>query len=175
MAVANYFTNYNKNTEPYSNIKGNGRKVDHFENTVEPKGADDAGSTYLLLKNVSSHLCIPQLPVEHSSLTGASDCDIGFYDSTTGSANTKWDGSAFVSGKDLLADGLDLTTANTKVTPKDGIKQLTHEQTAQPIWKLLGFSKATLAKPYYDLVLTINSEVSADGKVTARGILAPVG
>lgn len=168
MAVANYFTNYNKLAEPIPAIKACGSKLDAFQNTVTTAAADDAGSTYLLMKNVLSHLTIAELEIEHGSATGASDCDIGFYDSETGSALTKQSGA---SGKDVLADGLDLTTANTKVTPKDGLKQLTHAQTLQPIWKLLGFAKAKDAKPQYDLVLTINGDVSAAVDITARGAL----
>lgn len=168
MAVQNYFTNYNKLAEPYSAIKACGSKLDAFQNTVAVLAGDEAASTYLLMKNVLSHLTIAELEIEHASLTGANDCDIGFYDSETGSALTMANGTT---GKAVCADQLDLTTANTKLTPKDGLKELTHAETLQPIWKLLGFAKAKDAKPQYDLVLTLNADPSQGGDVTARGAL----
>lgn len=168
MAVQDYFDNYDKKTEPYSANRACGTKLDHFQHTVATAAADDAASTYLIMKNVLAHLTIAELMIEHGSATGADDVDIGFYDSETGSALTLANGN---SGKEVLASDLDLTTANTKLTPKDGLLNLTHAETLQPIWQLLGFAKPSLAKPQYDLVMTINSDVSAAVDVTFRGAL----
>lgn len=172
MAVQSYFTNYDKTKEPYSAVKACGVNVHHFQNTAAVLAADDAASTYLIMKNVSAHQSLLSLGIEHDSITGANSCDVGFYDSVSGSALTKQDGS---SGKAVLAAGLDFTTANNKITQKDGLAAITHTQTTQPIWQLLGFTHPKDAKPQYDLVVTLNNDPSAPGNITARGTLRPVG
>lgn len=168
MAVQSYFTNYNKLAEPISGNQACGSKVDHFQKTIATAAGDDALSTYLIMKNVPASMTLAELEIEHGSATGASDCDIGFYDSDTGSVLTVSGGT---NGREVCASTLDLTTANTKLTPKDGLLNLTHAETLKPIWELLGFAKPSLAKPQYDLVMTIVSDVSAAVDVTFRGVL----
>lgn len=168
MALQNYFSNYDKTKEPIPAIKACGVKVERFQNSFTPGATDNAASTYLIMKNVSAHLTIAELLIEHGSVTGASSCDVGFYDSFTGSALTKQDGTT---GKAVLASGLDLTTGNTKITPKDGLAAVTGSNTLKPIWQLLGFAKAADAKPQYDIVMTMNNAPTAAVEVTARGAL----
>jgi len=164
MAVQNHLTNYDPTAEPVSAVLNTGTRKHHAQNTVGILDTDSDTSTYMLLRKVNAYARLDSLELEHDSITGGTDFDIGFYDSDTGAEVDK----------DVLADGISLATAATKVAPRDGMPAVTHANTLKPIYELLGKTKET-TKPFYDLVLTGNTVGTASGSVTARVGLAPAG
>lgn len=109
--------------------------------------ADDDNSTYRLHR-VPSNARISSLKIQHGVITGGSDFDLGAYETA--------DNGGAVKDADILADGLDLSSARSVPTEVLGVGA---GDTEKRLWELLGESE----DPHrdYDIVLTANTVGSA--------------
>lgn len=173
MAVQNYITNYTPSEDTASipeesAIRGHGVREAYLQNSVNVTNGDSIGSTYVIHKNVPGDAILAALDIETDALTALTACQIGVYDANPAlSAPTPFAVNA-------LASGLDLHTAAGKQVGIDGLNQLTHEQTMQPIWQLAGHTLLT-KRGFYDIVLTLTQAATATGVMTARTTLIPAG
>lgn len=170
MAVENYKTTYEAavpNPGTISAYDRSGVDATHFQVTVSIAAADSDGSTYLIMKDIPEHTVIGQLEIENDAITAGTDYDIGLYNPRTGL-------EASTGSKDNYADGLDMSSAHTKLVPLDGIAALTHSNTLKPVREVAGHD-LTNKLGTYDLVLTANTVGSAAGSITFRGRLQPHG
>lgn len=142
-----------------------GAELRGFAITFETLAADDAGSKYRLIKGINPDAIILDLKAISDAVTGASDVDLGFYESLDDNG-----GGGAVISKDVLANGIDLSSALTHATAKDGLVSVDPANLVKRVYELCGHTQTT-KKRSYDLVLTINSEVSAAGTITVMGIL----
>lgn len=132
--------------------------------TVNVAADDDDGSTYLLFNRLASDTIITKLELECDAITGATDYDIGVFDSDTGVAIDA----------DCYMNGTDIHNGSSKSAPIDGMSVLTHADTLKRVWEVAGLTRENI-KGYYDIVLTANTVGSAAGKITARAEFAPCG
>jgi hypothetical protein len=131
---------------------------------VSVAAADSDTSTYILFKDVPSTVVVASLPIETEAITGGTSYDVGLYDSVTG----------VVADADILAAGLDFSSAATKVAPLDGLKAVTLANRAKPLYALLGLTLAN-CKPTYDIVVTANTVGSGAGTFIAAATFLPGG
>lgn len=169
MAVINYATAYVPKEDQLgipeqSTLEGHGVRVAYAQNTVPIGATDSIGSTYCLIKNVSAEAIIKLIEIENDAITSLTSASIGIYDSQT---NLPLAVSAY-------AAALNLSTANGKIAPLDGLAALTHANTLKCLWELAG--QTLLAKKgNYDVVLTLNAAPSVGGNVTCRSEIVPCG
>lgn len=113
---------------------------------VAVASADDDDSVYRVLSGVPSNLIPVSITVDHSSITGGTDYDVGLY---------KVDGGAVVE-VDVLADGISLASAGTK----DGLGAVALTDRKKTLAELSGQTDPDSA---YDIALTGNTVGTAAG------------
>jgi len=129
-----------------------GGKLKLFRDTVEIAAADDDGSKYRLAR-LPFNAVIESISIEHDSITGGTDYDLGLYD-------TPETNSGAVIDADVLADGISLATAGTK----DGFANVDRANKHKKLWELAGLTEA--ATKLVDVVLTGNTVGTAAGTAT---------
>lgn len=116
--------------------------------------ADDDASKFRLFKGLPSNLIPVNICIHNAALTSGTDYDLGLY-------KTGLDGA--VVEVDVLADGLDLSSARTIATWNNAgmtsVSLLNSEKT------LAELSGQTAPDDAYDLVLTANTIGSAAGEI----------
>ncbi len=127
--------------------------------TFEIAAADDDGSIYRLAR-VPANMIPLFGQIWSDAITSGTDWDLGLYKPGAGGA---------VVDKDLLADGVDLSSAIAITTFTNNA--LTNLGGADPranvgknLWELLGLTKA--GRQDYDLALTANTVGSAAGTIS---------
>lgn len=111
---------------------------------------DSANSLHYYGKIASNAIILPNSTLYHEALTGLSDYDLGLYK----------DGSAAATGsEDILADGLDLTSAGSK----SAVAAIATANYHKRLWELLGLASDPGVE--YDVVGTMKAAASAAGVI----------
>lgn len=128
--------------------------------TFEVAAADDNGSVYRLLKALNPDLIITKADIYNDAITGATDYDLGLYETT---------GDDGVNGpevdKDVFLDGADIAAGNAAGSPQEGLATVNLANRAKKLYEHAGHTLAT-RKPSYDIALTANAVGSAAGTIT---------
>lgn len=130
--------------------------------TVAVAAADDDGSVYRVFKNVPASVVPVCICIHNTAMTSSTDWDVGLYETNTGA----------VVDKDILADGLDLSSARTIATWNNaGLTTLTLSNGTQDLATL-----SAQTDPYaaYDIALTANTVGSAAGTIRVTATFAYV-
>lgn len=139
------------NTIKSNNVTA-GAKLRFFRDTVEIAAADDDGSKYRLAR-VPFNIVISDIDIDHDSITGGTDFDLGVYD-----VPEENDGA--VIDKDCLVDGQTLATAGTK----NGLSNVNRDSLHKELWEIAGLTSRSTK--LVDIVLTGNTVGTAAGTVT---------
>jgi len=119
--------------------------------------ADDNGSVYRVLADIPSNAVPINICIHHGAITAGTDWDLGLYEVNGGA----------VVDKDILADGLDLSTARTFATWNNvGMTTLDIVNGTQTLATLSAQANPSSS---YDLTLTANivgSAASEEVRVT---------
>jgi hypothetical protein len=185
MALQSYLTNFINNLGGFQNgnayvggtldssgvtmqdplLGGHGLPPRFMINTIALLAADNAGSTYLLHKNVSADDILEEMWLEVDAMSGLTSVSIGIFDSLLGTPIQ-------VGSEYMLTT--DLHLGSTKLLPFDGLVALTHQSVAQTVGALAG-KTLTNQNANYDIVLTAVTAPVQAGSITARTKLTPSG
>ena len=144
-----------------------GKKVNAGENagvltweaagTFETVAADDNLSVKRIIRGIPWNTILSELQMYTDGITGGTDYDIGLYE-------TSLDGiDGPVIDKDLLADGLDFSSAVGRTNFLDGLAAVNIVDIEKPLYLLAG-ETLTDHKRNYDLAITMN--VAGSGVAT---------
>lgn len=137
-----------------------GGKVISIAGTFEVAAADDDGSIYKLAKLPANAVPIRAL-VNNDAIASGTDYDLGLY---------KEDG--VVADKDILADGLDMSSAAAMGSEKNGLANLGGADplaaVGKKLYELLGLTAVTKDQEAYILAFTANTVGSAAGTISYR-------
>jgi len=125
--------------------------------TFETVAADDNASIKRIIKGIPWNMVLSELQFYTDGITGATDWDIGIYETSQGGI----DGP--VIDKDVLADGLDFSSAVGRTNFLDGLATVNIADINKPLYLLAG---ETLLdhKLNYDIAITMN--VAGSGVAT---------
>ena len=135
-----------------------GQSVKCMTKTFEVAAADDDGSVYRVFKNVNPHLIPIKVEVANDAITAGTDYDIGLYNTDVGGA---------VIDKDVLADGLDLSSARAIGSEISGLSAVDAANAEKALFELVSQSIGSL-KGGYDICVTANTVGSAAGTITLK-------
>jgi len=128
--------------------------------TIAVASGDDDNSIYRAFANVPSNMVPVMICIHNTAMTSSTDWDVGLY---------KTNGGAVVE-KDILADGLDLSSARTIATWNNaGLTSLTLSNGTQDLGTL---SAQTAPDAAYDIALTANTVGSAAGTIRVTATFA---
>lgn len=130
--------------------------------TFETAVADAAGSVYRIIKGINPDAIISDIKIYNDAIAGADDTDVGFYETLddNGAGGAEID-------KNVLADDLDLSSANPINSPEFGLEYLNVADYGKRVYEICGHTQAT-KKRSYDLALTVNSEITAAATITVE-------
>lgn len=158
MAVENKYVNTNVAAGKLASaIDTHGSEVFALRETFEVAAADSDASVYRVFKGLEDTLVPLELTIDHDAITGGTDWDVGFYQTNLGA----------VIDKDILADGLDLSSAGSK----NGITTVNIADRKKSFYELVSKTVATRLGSM-DLCLTGNVVGSAAGTITVTGLFA---
>lgn len=158
MAVEDKYIDSNVENDKVTNaIHAHGSQMFALAQTFEVAAADDDGSVYRIFPGLEDTLVPLQIDILHDAITAGTDYDLGLYETDSG----------VVVDKDILADGLDLSSAGSK----DGLTTVDRANRAKALFELAGKTVAN-RKGSYDLALTANTVGSAAGTITVIGWFA---
>lgn len=161
MAVVDKYTDANlvagKITSAINNI---GTKTTTIVGTVAVAAADDDTSVYRVLPNIPSSLVPIMISVHNTAVAAGTDYDLGLYKVTGGA----------VVDKDILADGLDMSSARTIATLNNA--GMTTIDIADGNQDLATLGAETNPEASYDICLTANTVGSAAGTIRVTGVFA---
>jgi hypothetical protein len=130
----------------------------------------EVDSTYndadvLVLGKLKSDDVLKKIEIVNDAITGGTDYDLGLYlIDTNGDLGTVVDA-------DVFADGLNLSTASTRVAPLDGLTTVDIANVGKEVWELVNAAVADTydedPKLEYFLALTANTIGTATGTVSA--------
>ncbi len=164
MAVENKYVNANTEASKLTEAAFvHGDKTVSAVVTFEVAAADSDASVYRLLKNVPADLIPVQIHIASDAITSGNDWDLGFYKPTVDGVN------GAVIDADKLANTLDLSSASTWASPKDGLENLDLNEVQERIYTLAGDTLDT-KEIGYDIALTANTVGSAAGTISAKFI-----
>lgn len=129
--------------------------------TVAVAAADDDGSVYRVFKAVPSNLVPVMICIHNTAITSGTDWDVGLYQVGKSGA---------VVDKDILADGLDLSSAATIATWNN--KGLTTIDISGGCKDLATLGAETNPAMAYDIALTANTVGSAAGTIRVTAVFA---
>ncbi len=144
--------------------RAQGTKIITAHQGFQVAAADDNASVYRLFKDIPSTAILKSLKVMNDAITGGTDYDIGLYLPNYG----------VVVDKDLLADGLDLSSAHLRTTWLDGLVTVDIANFELTLWELAvlitsGLGYTAQNKPAsFDICLTANTVGTAAGDVLAE-------
>jgi len=152
MAIVDLYSQADKeagNGKKFTALNGSGTLTFTAVGTALVVAADNDGSIYRVVPDIPSNAVILNICIHHGTITSGTDYDVGLYKTNSGA----------VVEVDILADGLDLSTARaiavwnnvgmTSVALADGNKSLAT------------LSGQTNPDASYDLCLTANTVGSA--------------
>ena len=126
---------------------------------AEITSGDSIASIYRIAKIPANYVPF-ELELNCEAITSVNDADVGFYlDGEFGGA---------VVDKDILADGIDISSALALGSELNVLSALTVDLLGSTVAELLSDGKAEYQT--YDLALTINAAATATGSVSFRGI-----
>jgi len=114
------------------------------------KVAGDTNDSVFRLVRLPSNARLIGRTLKNDALTGATDCDIGLYETNDGA----------VVEKDLLEDGISLASAGSAFAP---FAQIAPEDAAKRLWELAGETEDPGGE--YDVALTGNTFGTAAGDI----------
>ena len=133
--------------------QGSGIKV--VTATFIPASGDDDGSVYRLFKDIPSNVVPLRLDVMTDGVTGMDDVDFGIYKTDKGD----------VVDKDILGDGLDLSSAAEYNAPLNGMNAVSKADFGKKnLWELLGLTMKA-RQTGYDICATGNTNGSEADEV----------
>ncbi len=128
--------------------------------TAITAAADDNGSVYRIFKDVPSNLVPVLIIVQNEAITAGTDWDLGLY---------KCNGGAVVD-KDILADGIDMSSARTVATTGNvGMTTINIDNGTQDFATLGAETNPDAA---YDIAWTANTVGSAVGTIRTTAFFA---
>ena len=143
-----------------SALSAYGTKQVTLVGTVAVAAADDDGSIYRVISGVPSSLVPVNIAIHNTAITGGTDYDLGLYKPNSGA----------VVDADILADGLDLSSAVTIATWNNaGLTTLSIADGAETLGEL---SAQTDVDASYDIALTANTVGTAAGTVRVTATFA---
>ena len=137
-----------------NNFQLNGAKVRYTVDTIVKATTDGDTSVFYLGNPLPSNAVINQIILENDALAGATDVDLGFYDTIT-------NGSAVIS-KDCLLDGASLASASSGFGT-NGFTKPTIANKHKQLWEIAGLSANP--KKLMQTALTFNTAGSATGNI----------
>ena len=129
--------------------------------TFETAATDAAADVLVLAKGLSPRLVPVKIEINNDAIAGASDIDLGLYDSDTG----------VVADADCFADGMNLSGAHAMGSELSGLSALGIDDIGDTLQEIIGDTNKSRPSGY-DLCLTLNSEVTAAGTVSVRATFA---
>lgn len=129
--------------------------------SFEVAAADDNGSVYRLFKNLSPDLIIKDLKLYNDAITGATDYEIGLYETSTDSA----DGAAV--DIDVFLGSTDINAGNARGSAVDGLGAVDIADMGKKLYEHAGHTLAT-RKSGYDIAITANTVGSGAGTITVE-------
>jgi len=164
MAVENKYVNANTEAEKLAEAAfTSGDKMIAMVATFEVAVADDDGSIYRLWKSIPSDLIPVQIQIASDAITSGTDWDLGFYKTTVGGV------VGAVIDKEKLASTLDLSSASTWASPKDGLENLDLNEVQERIYTLAGDTLDN-QELGYDIALTANTVGAAAGTISVKAL-----
>ena len=128
--------------------------------TVAVASGDDDGSIYRIFSGVPSSLVPISITIHNTAITAGTDYDLGLYIADSGA----------VIDKDILADGLDLSSAAAIATWNNtGMTTISIANGGQTLGTL---SAQTDVDSSYDIALTANTVGSASGTIRVTATFA---
>lgn len=140
----------------------NGGEVIAIAGNFETAAGDDAGSKYRLAK-VGANWVPLQIQINCDSIADATDVDLGLYDTLENGGAAK-DADCFMNGDDINAGA----AIGSEI---DGLQSISIDDIGNQCYEFAGDSAPT-PDGMYDLVLTMNSDVSAAGTIAIRALFA---
>ncbi len=164
MAVQNKYVDSDTASDKHTSaVFVHGDKCTIAVATFETAAADDDASVFRLWKNVPADLIPVQIHIASDAITGGTDWDLGFYKPSVGGVN------GAVIDADKLANTLDLSSASTWASPKDGLENLDLNEVRERIYELAGDTLDT-KEIGYDIALTANTIGSGVGTISVKAI-----
>ena len=152
MAVVDLYSQTDKeagNGKKFAALNGSGTQTFTAVGTAVVVAADTDASVYRVLSDLPSNAVPINIAIHHGTITSGTDYDLGLYEIDSGA----------VVDVDVLADGLDLSTARAiAVWNNVGMTSLDIANGTQSLATLSGQTNPSAA---YDLCLTANTVGSA--------------
>lgn len=161
MAVEDKYTDSNVEAgkKGVAYTTGSGAQTVTLMGVVSVASADDDGSIYRVFANVPSNFVPVKIAIHNTAITSGTDYDLGLYKVKDGA----------VVDKDILADGLDMSSARTIATDNNaGMTTLTLGE----LKTLATLSAQTDPDSSYDIALTANTVGSAAGTIRVTATFA---
>jgi hypothetical protein len=137
------------NGKKFPSLNGLGTQTFTAVGTAVIVAADDNGSVYRVIPNMPSNAVPINICIHHGTITNGTDYDLGLYKVNSGA----------VVDKDILADGLDLSTARAISTWNNA--GMTSLDIVNGTQTLAALSAQTDPDASYDICLTANAVGSA--------------
>lgn len=165
MAVYNDYVDSNiRNGRPTSAIAAQGSRTVSGRVVFNTANGDSAGSIYRVLKGIPCTAVFQKLDIYTNGVTGMSDVDVCLYKNQAGGAEV---------GTEVLASTLDLSSAVTAASPKNGLGNVTNANRAKMLWELAGQSISN-RQAFYDVGLrSVGAITEADTVVVDYAYWAP--
>ena len=161
MAVENKYADANLEAEKLTTAAfAHGDKTVVIVSTFEVAAADDNLSVYRIAKAIPSDLIPLKFELYNDAITGATDYDIGLYDTTTGGV------AGAVINKDVFLDGEDIASGNARGAPVDGLTAVDIVDAQKRIYEHAGDTLDSIGGKDYDIAVTANVVGSTAGTVT---------
>lgn len=158
-------------SKPKSPLYNQGVKIQTVKAVATIEDSDDDGDTIILARNLPIASVVTRLflPKDVSSISGATDYDIGFYEA----GREDGDDLGSVIDKDALVDGIDVSSG---LSVGDILgKNIGSFDETETIAELLGIEDDQAYAGGVHLVLTMNSAGSEDGSIDMDICLAMAG
>lgn len=160
MAVINEYVN----TQDGAQVnEARGGAVIALSGAFEVATGDSDGSKYRLAK-LNKNLTPIQIDINCDSITGATDYDLGLYE-------TLENGGA-VKDKDCYLDGANISAGKAMGSEQNGLATLPVDEIGDQVWEHADVSDENDAQEEYDLVLTANTVGTGAGTVAWRALFA---
>lgn len=162
MAVENKYVNADIVANKKVNVNANaGALTWTMEGSFEVAVADSDLSVYRIIKGAPWNLIPSKIEIYNDVITDGTDYDLGIYESTVDGVEGP------VIDREALAAALDMTSAGTRPTPKDGMNAVDIGSPGQTLLELAG-ETLTDHKTNYDIAFTAVTVGSALGTVAYR-------
>lgn len=147
-----------------SAIAGQGSKLISGRVVFDTVAAHDAGSIYRVLKSIPSTAVFQKLDIYTDGVTGMNDVDVCLYKVGAGGAEV---------GTEVLASTIDLSSAVTQASPKNGLGNIANADRAKALWELAA-ETINSRQQFYDIGLKSVADLSeADTIVVDYSYWAP--